>query len=50
MLSTIIVGAVLAVLLFIAFKRSVNDLKQGGCSGCSSCSSKDKCSGKVDRQ
>lgn len=42
-MSNIIVGIILAGIVFLAARRALKDMKNPGCSGCSSCSMKDKC-------
>ncbi|PAB59943.1 FeoB-associated Cys-rich membrane protein [Anaeromicrobium sediminis] len=46
MLPNIIVGLIFAGIVFWAFKRARNDVKNSRCGGCSSCSSKSKCNTK----
>ena len=45
-MGTIVVGIVLAGIIYIAAKRVLQDMKKPGCAGCSSCSIKDKCDSK----
>ncbi|MDN5351426.1 MAG: hypothetical protein PWQ12_343 [Clostridiales bacterium] len=37
-MATVVVSAILALILFFAGKKALEDLRKGKCSGCSGCS------------
>lgn len=36
-MGTIVVGTIFAIILFLAAKKGLSDLKKGKCAGCNSC-------------
>lgn len=47
-MATIIVGSIFAVLLLIAGKKALGDMKKGKCAGCSGCGPNSKGSCQID--
>jgi len=50
-IATIIIGAVLAVIVFFAIRSVIKSRKSGGCSGCADCAMSSAChQAKVDKK
>ena len=48
MVSTMIVGGIFALILFVSGKRALKDLKSGKCAGCSGCGPAKSCQIKTE--